>query len=217
MTSILLLAVLFGSVALLVLMIYLGDRVKTLELMSVDDSSEPVDAVSPISDNGFLGLSGKPLWDAMSGKVPEGFNEADVVALKRMFEVVLKNHIETLFKLGKRDSSSGNNPETPKNPLQITTLRHSVESWIPAQHVSTIYKAGYESMDADEVSINRLKSNLDDAAETLFSRTDLTIKEPFSERLFGPDHSVALPTAGSLIEVDDEDFLDPEDAVEPVA
>jgi len=195
----------------MVLMIYLGDRVKRLELMSVDESSEPVEVVSPINDNGFLGLSGKELWDAMSGRVPEGFNEADVVALKRMFEVVLRNHIETLFKLGQRDASSGNNSETPKNPLQITTLRHSVESWIPAQHVSTIYRAGYEFADADEVSINRLKSNLDDAVETLFSRTDLTLKQPFSEKLFGSATPMTLTAADSLIELDEDDLLDPED------
>lgn len=201
MTSVLLLAVLIGSVILVVLMIYLGDRVKRLEIMSVQDSSEPVEAVKPKNDNGFLGLSGKKLWDAMSGKVPEGFIEADVIALKRVFEVVLKSHIETLFKLGKRDASSGNNPETPKNPLEISTLRHNVESWIPAQHVSTIYKAGYESVDADAVSISRLKSNLDDAADTLFARTELAITQPFSEKLFA---TVAMPVAGGLIELDEE-------------
>ncbi|UVW35142.1 hypothetical protein NYF23_00710 [SAR92 clade bacterium H455] len=202
MTSLLLLAVLFGSVILVVLMIYLGDRVKRLEIMSLHDSSEPAEVVKPKNDNGFLGLSGKKLWDAMSGKVPEGFVEADVVALKRVFEVVLKNHIETLFKLGKRDATSGNSPETPKNPLEISTLRHSIESWIPAQHVSTIYKAGYESIGADEVSVSRLRANLDDAADTLFSRTALAIKQPFSERLFAA--AVALPATGSLIELDEE-------------
>ena len=217
MTTILLLAILFGSVILIILMIYLGDRVKSLELMSVQESDETVDLAPPQNDNGFLGLHGKQLWDAMSGKVPEGFLEADVVALKRMFEVVLKSHIETLFKLGKRDSSSGNNPETPKNPLKISTLRHSVESWIPAQHISTIYKAGYESVDADEISINRLKSNLDDAADTLFSRTDLTIKQPFSERLFATGTALAMPTEDSLIELDGDYPLDAEDPSETLA
>jgi hypothetical protein len=204
MTTILLLAILFGSVILIVLMIYLGDRVKRLELISHQDNSEPTNVDLPVKDNGFLGLSGKKLWDAMSGNVPEGFIEADVVALKRVFEVVLKNHIETLFKLGKKDNSSGNNAETPKNPLEISTLRHSVESWIPAQHVSTIYKAGYESVDADEVSINRLKSNLDEATDTLFSRAGLTIKQPFSERLFAPTTAVALPNADSITELDED-------------
>jgi hypothetical protein len=212
MTSLLLLAVLFGSVILIVLMIYLGDRVKRLEIMSFHDSSEPVEVDKPKNDNGFFGLSGKKLWDAMSGTVPEGIEEADVVALKRVFEVVLKNHIETLFKLGKRDATSGNNPETPNNPLEISTLRHSIASWIPAQHVSTIYKAGYESVNADEISINRLRSNLDDAADTLFSRTSLTIKQPFSERLFAT--AAPLPGVGSLIELD-EDALDADDSENP--
>ena len=59
MTSLLLLTVLFGSVILIVLMIYLGDRVKRLEIMSLQDSSEPVEVAKPKNDNGFLGLSGK--------------------------------------------------------------------------------------------------------------------------------------------------------------
>ena len=47
MTTILLLAVLFGSVILIVLMIYLGDRVKRLELIPLQDNSVPANLDLP--------------------------------------------------------------------------------------------------------------------------------------------------------------------------
>jgi len=204
MTTVLLLAVLFGSVIAIILMVYLIDRVKRLELLSIQANSNPGEPVAVAADNGFLGLSGKTLWDAMCGTVPEGFNEADLTALKSRFEFVLQNHIETLFKLGKKDRSAGNNPETPKNPIEISTLRGTIASWIPAQHVSTIYKAGHESVDADDVTINRLKADLDEAGEVLYSRTGLTIKQSFSEKLLATAPVATLPSAAMLDEIEEQ-------------
>lgn len=206
MTTVLLLAVLFGSVVAIILMVYLIDRVKRLELLSIQASGNISDEAPAQNDNGFLGLSGKLLWDAMSGKIPEGFIEADLVALKSRFEFVLQNHIETLFKLGKRDSSNGNHPETPSNPIEISTLRGSVASWMPAQHVSTIYKAGHESVGADAITLDRLKSDVDECTGTLFSRTGLTIKYSFSEKLLAPPAAKPIPNADVLIELDEEPF-----------
>jgi len=102
MTTILLLAVLFGSVVAIILMVYLIDRVKHLESLSIQANNASADVQAAPNDNGFLGLSGKVLWDAMSGQLPEGFQEGDLLALKSRFEFVLQNHIETLFKLGKK-------------------------------------------------------------------------------------------------------------------
>ena len=97
MATVLLVALLFGTLVAIILMIYLIDRVKILEFLSLRNNaaanavSDANEVVAP--ENGFLGLSGKVLWDAMSGKLPEGFNEADLVALKTRFEYVLQNHI----------------------------------------------------------------------------------------------------------------------------
>jgi len=220
MATVLLLAVLFGSVVAIILMVYLIDRVKRLEVISLQASSilSQAPTAAPASDNGLLGLSGKGLWDAMSGNLPDGFKEADLIALKSRFEFVLQNHISLLFKLGKKDASSGNSQETPSNPLDITTLRGSVASWIPAQHVATLYRAGYESVEADETGIKRLQADVDEVTDILFSRTGLTIKQPFSEKLFtattlaplapaapaAPVAPAALPKADALIELDED-------------
>jgi hypothetical protein len=86
-----------------------------------------------------------------------------------------------------------------------------VASWIPAQHVATLYKSGYESVGADEVGIQRLKADIDEAADILHSRTGLTIKQPFSERLFTAT-AAAQPSADKLIAFDEN----PEDSEELV-
>ena len=204
MATVLLLAVLFGSVVAIILMVYLIDRVKRLEVLSlqVTTSIAQAPATAPIADNGFLGLSAKGLWDAMSGDLPEGFRQADLTALTSRFEFVLQNHIGLLLKLGKQDATAGNSQEIPNNPLDIKTLRGSVASWIPAQHVATLYRSGYESVGADEVGIQRLKADVDAATEILYSRTGLTIKQPFSEKLFTAT-AAAQPSADKLIASDE--------------
>jgi len=204
MTTILLLAVLFGSVVAIILMVYLIDRVKRLESLSIQANNTSADVQAAPNDNGFLGLSGKVLWDAMSGQLPEGFQEGDLLALKSRFEFVLQNHIETLFKLGKKDGTAGKSPETPSNPIEISTLRGSIESWIPAQHVSVLYRAGHESVAADSIAINRLKADIDEAAQVLFSRTGLTIKQAFSEKLLGNAVPAALPNSETMTDLDED-------------
>ena len=186
MTTVLLLAVFFGTAAAIVLIIYLIDRVNMLEKMTLDNRAiTPEDTVKadPNADSVFLGLSGKILWDAMSGKTPEGFNDNDLVALKSRYEHVLTKHIELVFKEGVTDRQQGKASAKPKLPASIKTLRGTIDSWIPPQHASAIYKAGFESIDASDIDRTRIASYLDDSTELLFSRTDIALRQAFSEKL----------------------------------
>ncbi len=205
MATVLLLAVLLGSLVAIILMIYLIDRVKRLEMLSIQASNNSASQPEAQSDNGFLGLSGKGLWDAMSGKIPDNFNQADLLALKPRFAFVLQNHIETLFKLGKKDASDGNVLGTPKNPVEISTLRGAISSWLPTQSAATIYKTGYESVEADEIDINRLSADLDEAASGLYARVEINNSPAFSERLLPTLPAAAIPNAEMLEEPSDEE------------
>ena len=186
MITVLLLAVFFGTAAAIVLIIYLIDRVNILEKMTLGNRpSAPEDTVKtdPNADTVFLGLSGKILWDAMSGKTPEGFNDNDLVALKSRYEHVLTKHIELVFKEGVTDRQQGKASAKPKLPASIKTLRGTIDSWIPPQHASAIYKAGFESVNASDIDRTRIASYLDDSTELLFSRTDIALRQAFSEKL----------------------------------
>ena len=185
MITTLLLAVLFGTAATVVLIIYLIDRINILESKAFT-SKESGSQEGPKADNGFLGFDGKGLWDVMSGKLPEGFNEDDVVALKPRFEQVLQKHIDQVFNKGVQDAKDGSPAKNPKPTTPIKMLRGEIQSWLPPQHVSTIYKVGYDSVNTEPENLDHLRSSLDESAETLFTRTDLQIKGSFSSRLM-PD------------------------------
>jgi len=186
MTTVLLLAVFFGTAAAIVLIIYLIDRVNMLEIMTMENRTSSPEAsvkADPNADSVFLGLSGKILWDAMSGKTPEGFNDNDLVALKSRYEHVLTKHIELLFKEGATDRQQGKALSKPKLPASIKTLRGTIDSWIPPQHASTIHKAGFESIDASDLDRTRIASYLDDSTGLLFARTDIALRQAFSEKM----------------------------------
>ena len=201
MTTALLLAVFFGTAAAIVLIIYLIDRVNILEKMTLENRlSAPEDTVKPDpnADSVFLGLSGKILWDAMSGKTPEGFNDNDLVALKSRYEHVLTKHIELVFKEGVTDRQQGKAAAKPKLPASIKTLRGTIDSWIPPQHASAIYKAGFESIDASDIDRVRIASYLDDSTELLFSRTDIALRQAFSEKLLPQSQEGGDPALDEL-------------------
>ena len=151
MVTILLLAVLLGTAAAVILIIYLIDRVNRLEKITAANGEQSNDKnLDSNADSGFLGLKGKALWDAMCGKPPEGFNSNDLVALKPRYEHVLKKHIESVFAEGLDHAQSGDTAKKPKPTSVISTLRGSVESWLPPQHISTIYNVAFESASASE-------------------------------------------------------------------
>ena len=204
MATILLLAVLFGSLVAIILMVYLIDRVKRLEIISLQINDREESQTAPTADNGFLGLYGKPLWDAMSGKVPEGFNESDLVALKPRFAFVLQNHIEMLFKLGKKDAAEGKVAGSAKNPLDISTLRGTISSWLPTQSASTLYNAGYASFEADEIAVNRLRTDIDEIAGELYVKAGLTNSPSFSDKLLSSVPAVKMPSSAALDDTIDE-------------
>jgi len=191
MITTLLLAVLFGTAATVVLIIYLIDRINILESKALinKDFSEKNE---PKADNGFLGFEGKALWDVMSGKLPDGFNPDDLVALKPRFEQVLQKHIDQTFTKGAEDFKQGVPAKNPKPTATIKMLRGEIQSWLPPQHVSTIYKVGYDSVNAEPENLDHLRATLDESAETLFTRTDLQIKQSFSERLINKSGTVAV-------------------------
>lgn len=200
MTTILLITVLIGITAAVVLMVYLIDRINHLEQYTIDnlhtDQTTRIPETknlpgTPGTKNSLSGLSGKNLWDAMCGKEPEGVDPSEVSGIRSRYEIVLQKHIERIFEDGRNDAGNGLPQKTPKNPVDVSTLRGVVNSWIPPQHASTIYKVGYEFDRAQDGDMNRLSSSLDESCAVLYSRTDLGLAEPYSSRLLGSQEQTA--------------------------
>jgi|TARA_B110000046_G_scaffold186007_1_gene231293 hypothetical protein len=204
MTSLILLTLLISAAATIILIIYLIDRINGLERLTLSREGPTAQTTAEgAADNSFLGLSGQLLWDAMAGKSPEGFNENDLIALKPRYEQLLRTHIERLFNEGVNDSQQGSTPKKPKVPIDITMLRGSVSSWIPPQHASAIYNAGFQSINAVEPERSTIRTSLDNASNLLYTRTSLALQQPFSALLMPVSEPVGEPVLEDLPQLND--------------
>jgi hypothetical protein len=187
---------------IVVVLIYLLDRINTIEGRAGFASGAVqavANAVSGVDvNNGFDGFVGKKLWDAVCGKANPPLDTAALASLRERFEPILEKHITELVEEGAKDAIAGAN-NAPKSSRTISTLRASVESWLPPQHVSSLYKAGYEAVTNPD-DLPRIGQSLDETCSTLYARCDLGLTRPFSERLLGPQAQADAAPDGTGID-----------------
>ena len=177
-----------GLLVVLVFIIYLIDRVNSIEketrqfAQTLNDQKEPP-ALGP-----FAGLTSKKLWDAMTGRVPEGLDPGVLVEVRERYELVLQKHIEAVFQEGVKDGQRGLSGE-PKNTKLITTLRGPIEPWLPSAQVNTLYKCGLDSAQLPPEQLDAVRSALDEAGQTLYGKALINLVQPLSMTL--------MPTAGA--------------------
>jgi hypothetical protein len=180
-----------GLLVVLVFIIYLVDRVNAIE-RETRQFAQSMQAPKDVQPQGpFAGLSSKKLWDAMTGRVPEGMEPSLVVEVRERYEMVLQKHIEAIFQEGVKDGQRGMSGE-PKNTKLITTLRGPVESWLPSAQVNTLYKCGLDSVQLPADQWAGVRSALDEAGQTLYAKALLTLPQPLSSILM-PQAMVEAP------------------------
>ena len=172
--------------AVAVIVIYLIGRVGVLESfinnrMATNSTTEKPEG-GESTDKSYLGLEGQKLWDALTGS-ESSIKEKDLTAVRNRYSTLLKKHISLLFAAGLADGKSGTTKRQPKNPMVITTLRGSLRSWLPRQHVASLYGAGYESARADNIDIARIHSSLTETIDILYLRAGLTMELDFPQSL----------------------------------
>jgi hypothetical protein len=172
-----------GLLVILVLIIYLIDRVSTIEketrqVLSSIQQQKTVPAVSLP----FLGMSSKRLWDAMTGRPDSDMDPLAIFDLQGPYQVVLSKHVEALYNEGFKDGQRGMSGE-PKNARQITTSAGTVESWIPPAQANAIYQCGLQAAQTPEINWGALRDALDEAGNYLYSKAQLDTSNPFSEWL----------------------------------
>lgn len=182
----------FGLIIVIVLIIYLVDRVNKIE----KDTQVVANRLSEAQQqaNAFKGpyggLSDKTLWDAMTGTLPEGMSEEIANEIRPRYEAILARHIEILFDEGKQDGQMGATGD-PKNPRKINALRGSVESWLPPPIMRTIYQCGVDAAQKPETDAET-RASLDEATGRLYAKAQLTLRQPVSLQLMGtPAESAA--------------------------
>lgn len=171
-----------GLLVVLVFIIYLVDRVNSIEKETRRVAQSLNDAKEPPSLGPFAGLSSKKLWDAMTGRVPEGLDPSLLIEVRERYESVLFKHIAAIFQEGVQDGQRGLTGE-PKNTKLLTTLRGPVESWLPSAQVNTLYKCGVDSTQLPADQLDAVRAAIDDVGQTLYGKALLPLVQPLSESL----------------------------------
>lgn len=195
-------------IGLIIAVIYLNDRVNLLERQTQASSSGASGGGG--DDNTWHGLSGKRLWDAMTGKKGvTTLDDAALAELRQAYELVLTKHIEALFTSGQTDARRQQNNQ-PSSVKTVPSPRGQVQSWIPLNHANAIYRAGADSIKSDIFEVERARMALDEAAQILFAQAGLPSAQLFSELLMPLEPSSASPQAGMLPTAADNHGAGPE-------
>jgi hypothetical protein len=171
-----------GLILVLILVIYLIDRVNSIE-------SETRKVVSTLTENAAkmatpsMGLTGKKLWDAMTGRSTEGLDAQALGDLRSRYPVILSKHAEALFKDGFKDGILRSPPGDPKNTKEIATAKGAVESWIPTAQANALYQCGLSAAQTPEAEWGPIRASMDEAGEFLWSKAQLDATSPLSEWL----------------------------------
>ena len=190
----------WGVLLLVILVLYLVDKINTIYQRQAQDAPEPI-----YSDGLFGELVGKALWDAMSGIPLPGFDPKMVQDLKPHYEPVLRQHIEQTFLQGVTDQREGR-AGVPANNRMIPTPRGSLESWMPLHHLSSLYQCGVEHAQNKPAERLRVQQTLDQVCVMLYARAGLELTDPFSRILMEPTDP------GAPIEEGAADGTNPADA-----
>jgi hypothetical protein len=178
---------------LVILTLYLIDKINHLAKMYEAPKPETAGGLPEFEpeipgDLLFSGLEGKKLWDAMNGKQVEGFDASMIEALRPHYEPILREHITATFKDG-LEEVGGDESKVPSSMRKISTVRGHIQSWLPPQHLGSIYRsaiefAGSYANDPNPEVLLRLQQTVDSVVDMLYQRVGITNEVPFSEFLF---------------------------------
>lgn len=176
MNTILLLLIFTGLVGLLLLVFFMLDRLNELH-KHADLQKTPHKP-----DDSFGGLSGKTLWDAMIGIPLPGWEAKQLEPLKPRYEALLQKHLELLFEDGKLDAREGFAMPVRCDRV-VATLRGEIESWMPHEYASGIYRAAQDLINLPPEEHESVLARIDEIGEALYSATNLPPRHPLSRVL----------------------------------
>ena len=205
MNTILLLLIFTGLVGLLLVVFFMLDRLNELH-KHADLQKTP-----HVPDDTFGGLTGKTLWDAMIGIPLSGWDAKKLEPLKPRYEAVLQKHLELLFEDGKLDAREGFAMPVRCDRV-VPTLRGEIESWMPHEYASGIYRAAQDLINLPPEEHEAVLSRIDDIGEALYSATNLPPRHLLSKVLVPASRPTEEETPVDGEVPSEEDALSSEEA-----
>jgi hypothetical protein len=167
MNTILLLLIFTGLVGMLLVVFFMLERVNDIHKHSDIPQRGHIDPAAM-----FGGLTGKNLWDALIGVPMPGWDQKRIAAIRPRYDLVLQKHLELLFEDGKLDGREGFASPVRCDRL-VPTLRGEIESWIPHEFASGIYRAGYAIATTPEEDREPIRQQIDMVGDALFAAVGL--------------------------------------------
>jgi len=167
MNTILLLLIFTGLVGMLLVVFFMLDRVNDIHKHSDIPQRGHVDPAAV-----FGGLTGKNLWDALIGVPMPGWDQKRLAAIRPRYDLVLQKHLELLFEDGKLDGREGFAMPVRCDRM-VPTLRGEIESWIPHEFASGIYRAGFAIATTPEENQEPIRQQIDMVGDALFAAAGL--------------------------------------------
>ncbi len=193
----------WGVLLLVVLSFYLIDKINVIYRKNTGP-----DIPKTYDDGLFADLTGKALWDAMSGIPMPGYPADLVDKLRPHYEPVMRQHIEHVFTQGRQDGAKGTQ-NVPSNVGKFSTPRGSLESWLPMHHVASLYQVGFDDAQHPEHWLTN-QQTLDQVAAMLYARTGLTLEEPYSSHLIVRElPELSDESADETIQTDSAEVAEP--------
>ncbi len=167
MNTIMLLLIFTGLVGMLLVVFFMLERVNDIHKHSDIPQRGHIDPAAM-----FGGLTGKNLWDALIGVPMPGWDQKRIAAIRPRYDLVLQKHLELLFEDGKLDGREGF-VSPVRCDRMVPTLRGEVESWIPHEFASGIYRAGYAIATTPEEDREPIRQQIDMVGDALFAAVGL--------------------------------------------
>ena len=205
MNTILLLLIFTGLVGLLLVVFFMLDRLNELH------KHADLQKIPHKPDDSFGGLAGKELWDAMIGIPLSGWDAKKLEPLKPRYEALLQKHLELLFEDGKLDAREGFSMPVRCDRV-VPTLRGEIESWMPHEYASGIYRAAQDMITLPPEEHEAVLSRIDDIGDALYSATNLPPTHPLSKVLIPSSRPPEEETPADGEALSEEDTLPAEDA-----
>lgn len=187
MTTFVLLALMTLVILVLAaLVIYLADRFNMLERETHDLMRKLQDTQQASKPAGpYAGLSGKPLWDAMTGLETGTLDELILDGVRKRYRLLLSDHLSWIFNVGVSDVAKGFD-SVPANTRMMRTPKTQVESWLPPEAVAEVYRCGQGYALGNPEELPGLRQRLDQVNAQLHTQCSLDPGQPLSVLLMPP-------------------------------
>ena len=182
MITVFLIAIFLCLVGVIIMVVYLVDRVRKIEMNTAAQAGAG-GGTPAATDERFGNLAGEALWQAVTAADDaDPANAQAVMELRLQFSPVLQRHIEELFEEGVLDGRQGvRMPPPPERTIK--TASGQVLSWLPPEDGREIYEIGLERSSIPQFHHAQLGERLDRVAEKLFQAAGLTLPAAFSAYL----------------------------------